>query len=125
MKNKKNIKIKNKKSLTIEITIFVIAIAILLGIILLRNKVTPRNYENIDRSMSYQEIVKLLGEPDDSIKQSAGTQYYWFDGAKNIKNADEKIEQGKDVYYITVYFIDEKVISYRDGYWYNFRNPQK
>lgn len=125
MKNKKNIKIKNKKSLTIEITIFVIAIAILLGIILVRNKVTPRNYENIDRSMSYQEIVKLLGEPDDSIKQSAGTQYYWFDGAKNIKNADEKIEKGKDVYYITVYFIDEKVISYRDGYWYNFRNPQK
>lgn len=124
MKKKKNITKKDKTIFIIEIAILFIAAAIILGIVFTRSRVTPRNYENIDRDMSYQELVKLLGDPDDYIEQPAGTQYYWFDGAKNIEAADKKIEKGKDIYYITVYIINDKVVSYRDGYWYNFRNPQ-
>lgn len=123
-KNKKTSK-KTEKEIVIQISIIIIFAAIILGVIFLRNKANPRNFENLEKGMAYEEVVKLLGQPDDTIKQLAGTQYYWFNGAKDINDANKKVEKSKKVYYIQVYVINEKVVSFTDGYWNDLKNSQE
>lgn len=126
MKSKKTQNKKtNKVFVIVEAVIALCAIGFIIGLIATNSKVTPKNFDSIKRTMTYEEVVKLLGEPDDKIELPSGTDYYWFKGAKNIANADKKIEKGKEVYYIRIHFSGGRMSNRNDGYWYDFRHPQE
>lgn len=123
--NKNQNKKSNKTFIIFETIIALLLIGVVVGIIVTNTKVNPKNFDTIKKTMSYEEVVKLLGEPDDMKKLAGGIDYYWFKGAKNIEDADKKIEKGKEIYYIRISFVGDNMINRNDGYWYDFRNPQE
>ena len=68
MKSKKTQNKKtNKVFVIVEAVIALCAIGFIIGLIATNSKVTPKNFDSIKRTMTYEEVVKLLGEPDDKI----------------------------------------------------------
>ncbi|WP_022947934.1 DUF3862 domain-containing protein [Methylohalobius crimeensis] len=63
-------------------TLSLIALTLLLAAC---SKVTPENYQNLELGMDYQEVVKLLGEPDECEAVLNAESCTWGKPKKNIK----------------------------------------
>ncbi len=79
------------------------------------NKVTNKNYKKIKTDMTKTKVVSILGEEMDSTMVGDYTILYWFDGADNYQEAQEKVRKGKTVKYIEVTFESNKVITKNYG----------
>jgi len=75
------------------------------------NKVTEKNYNKIEVNMSQSKVVSILGDYNDSTELGDYFIYYWFDGAESVREANEKVANGKKVKAIVITMSDSVVIS--------------
>ncbi len=71
------------------------------------NKIKKSNYEKIYIGMEKQEVIKILGLPNESRTQITYDIYYWFDNASSFEDAIKKDEDGKEVICIIIAFTPE------------------
>lgn len=88
-------------------------------------KVTSKNFEKIKRDLTTEDVIDILGKPDDIVELSNGSMYFYFDKASSRENATSKVEKGKEVYYIYIQFVQNKVLYSNDGYWKDYLNSNK
>lgn len=68
------------------------------------NKITKSNYDKISIGMKKQEVIELLGLPNEELQQLTYDVYYWYDNATSFKDAMKKDEEGKEVKCIIITF---------------------
>lgn len=83
-----------------------IVIVFILSLLLMTscNKITKTNYNKIQAGMEKQDVIDILGLPQEIDENLTGDVYYWFDKANSYSQALEKVEKGQTVMCISVVF---------------------
>lgn len=68
------------------------------------NKITKSNFNKINAGMEKQEVINILGLPQEIDEKITGDVYYWFDKANSYRDALEKVENGQTIMCISVVF---------------------
>ncbi len=68
------------------------------------NKVKKINFDKIRYPMTYEEVIQILGEPNDKITHIKYDAYFWFSDARSIEEAKKNAKNKKYSDYIVVVF---------------------
>lgn len=69
-----------------------------------KNNVTRSNYDKIYNSMTKNEVINILGEPNEIVTNIHNDEYYWFSEGRSMNEAYTFAKDGKEVKYIVVVF---------------------
>lgn len=93
-------KLSNKYKFIIVLLLFIFSLT-LIGC---KNNVTRSNYDKIYNSMTKNEVINILGEPNEIVTNIHNDEYYWFSEGRSMNEAYTFAKDGKEVKYIVVVF---------------------
>ncbi len=75
--------------------------------------VKKTNYLKIEDGMFYDDVIRILGEPNEkkpNMPDMYHNCYYWYDNAGTLDEAKKLVKEGKKVYYIGIMTTTTKYI---------------
>ena len=66
--------------------------------------VNQKSFDSIEKGTTINDVIKILGEPDEVSNYVGLITYHWFDKVKSVDEAIKATKKGKEITFICVYF---------------------